>query len=144
MTPVKRVLIFQDKVDVTILKKSNFIHVRKSTKKWINIAKAILGLSIIGMLIVNQSAFVHSHKLPDGTVITHAHPFNKNDSGPFKEHGHSAAIFLLLDNLQLFPFVAIFMLGLVVFQFIGLIRQNCIYKSSCYYRNTLSPRAPPA
>jgi len=50
---------------------------------------------IIGYHIFNQIACQHSHILPDGTVITHSHPYNKSDdTEPLKKHHHS--------NLELF------------------------------------------
>lgn len=116
---------------------------KKGSYNWGNIAKTILGLSIIGLLIINKVAFVHSHKLPDGTLITHCHPFNKNDTSPFKHHHHSNATLFLLYNLQLFSFAAGLILGIIVLRIIGLIFQNKTYKNSWHFRNNLSPRAPP-
>ncbi len=61
----------------------------------------VLLLSIYGLILVNNSLFYHSHVTPDGKVISHAHPFNKqNDDKPFKAHHHSKLELLLLfsDN----------------------------------------------
>jgi len=72
-----------------------------------NISKktfAILMIGTMGLLIVNKGLFIHSHKLEDGSIIIHAHPYDKNqDSEPFKKHHHSKAEFIFLQSLnQLF------------------------------------------
>ena len=75
-------------------------------------AKIILGISIIGMLVINNLIFLHAHKLANGYVIIHAHPFNKSkDSAPFKMHHHSNAEFFLLHHVQLFFYIGSFILG---------------------------------
>ena len=66
-----------------------------------NSAVIVLLLSIYGLILVNNSIFYHSHATPDGKVVSHAHPFNKqNDNKPFKAHHHSKLELLLLfsDN----------------------------------------------
>ena len=61
-----------------------------------------LVIGMMGMLIANTAVFIHTHKLSDGTVIKHAHPYNKtNDSAPYKSHHHSKAEFLFLQNLEI-------------------------------------------
>lgn len=67
----------------------------------INATVIVLLLSIYGLILVNNSLFYHSHVTPDGKVISHAHPFNKQDDDkPFKAHHHSKLELLLLfsDN----------------------------------------------
>lgn len=52
-------------------------------------------------MVINNAVFIHSHILSDGTVIVHAHPYNKtNDSQPFKSHKHSKTDIILLQNIQ--------------------------------------------
>ena len=66
-----------------------------------NSAIIVLLLSIYGLILVNNSLFYHSHVTSDGKVISHAHPFSKqNDDKPFKAHHHSKLELLLLfsDN----------------------------------------------
>ncbi|MBN1198049.1 MAG: hypothetical protein JXA23_01765 [Bacteroidales bacterium] len=58
-------------------------------------------LSLVGLVVTN-ALYLHSHKLPDGTVIAHAHPFNKSqDPAPYKQHNHSSVEFFVLDHIQL-------------------------------------------
>ena len=61
----------------------------------------VLLLSIYSLILVNNSLFYHSHITSNGKVISHAHPFNKqNDDNPYKAHHHSKLELLLLfsDN----------------------------------------------
>jgi hypothetical protein len=42
------------------------------------------------LLVVNKALFTHMHRYADGTVILHAHPYNKTaDKKPFKTHHHT-------------------------------------------------------
>lgn len=58
------------------------------------------------MLLINNSLFLHVHKLDDGRIISHAHPFNKSQktsSGEAK-HNHTAneiLIYQILDSVSL-------------------------------------------
>ncbi len=57
-------------------------------------AIAILLVGLMSLMILDKAFFLHTHKLSDGTIIVHAHPYNKSaDSKPFKTHHHSDTIF---------------------------------------------------
>jgi len=59
---------------------------------------AWLMIGIMGVLVANKAVFVHSHILNDGTIIEHAHPYNKStDSTPYKSHHHTKAEFLFFQ-----------------------------------------------
>lgn len=60
--------------------------------------------------IVTKTVYPHIHKLPDGTLVTHAHPYNKSsDSKPIKSHSHASSELILLQNLDfIIPFVFCF------------------------------------
>ncbi|MCK5339013.1 MAG: hypothetical protein KAJ50_09380 [Bacteroidales bacterium] len=64
----------------------------------------------MGMLIANKAVFFHEHIMPDGTVIAHAHPYDKSaDPEPYKTHHHS--------ETELFAFCQadkLFILGIVI------------------------------
>jgi hypothetical protein len=66
---------------------------------------AILMMGIIGMLVANEGIFMHTHKLVDGTVVFHSHPYSKsNDSNPSESHQHTKAEFWFFQNIEiLFP-----------------------------------------
>ncbi|MEA3444739.1 MAG: hypothetical protein U9R19_08440 [Bacteroidota bacterium] len=62
---------------------------------------AFLMIGVMGMLVANKAAFMHTHKLNDGTIISHAHPFDKsNDSKPYKSHHHTNAELLFFQNIE--------------------------------------------
>jgi len=69
----------------------------------------------IGMMILNNALFTHTHKVADGTSITHAHPFDRtSDSAPFKSHHHTKTEYQFFQQLEiLFLFLGI-ILGLIV------------------------------
>ena len=62
-------------------------------------ATAILLIMVIGSMLVNNNVFIHEHILPDGTAVTHAHPYDKSEN-PEEKHQHSKAEFVFLDNLK--------------------------------------------
>ncbi|MFW6218633.1 MAG: hypothetical protein ACOC3S_00790 [Bacteroidota bacterium] len=64
---------------------------------------AVVFMLLAGMLITNEVLFVHVHKLADGSIITHSHPFNKSDdSEPYKNHHHSQLELLFISTLDYF------------------------------------------
>ena len=83
----------------------------------------LLILSVMA-LFHNNFANWHYHKLPNGIVVEHAHPFNKAASDPnfpFQRHKHSDIEYLILDLVYSIGLIIIFLLtGLLIF----LNRQN--------------------
>ncbi len=72
---------------------------------------AILMIGIVGLLIVNRGLFLHSHKLENGSVVIHSHPYNKSqDSEPFKKHHHTKAEFIFFEKLNVLFFLIILIL----------------------------------
>ena len=63
---------------------------------------------VMGSLLVNQALYTHTHVMPDGSIVSHAHPFSKN-AGCNKNttHQHSSAEFFLLDMLDVLILYAI-------------------------------------
>jgi len=60
-----------------------------------------LMIAIMSILMVNRALYVHIHVLPDGSVVSHAHPFSKNtDTSNGKTHQHTSLEFFLLDQLE--------------------------------------------
>jgi len=63
---------------------------------------------IIGILLVNKAAYTHVHILPDGSLVTHAHPFsNSDESNKNCPHQHSSFELYLLDILGVLMLCAI-------------------------------------
>ena len=60
---------------------------------------SILILPVVMLWFFNSVNNRHYHKLPDGSLITHSHPYQKGapGQGPVKSHTHSDAEFLFLS-----------------------------------------------
>lgn len=66
--------------------------------------KFILIPLLLGLLfqVFNTAFFIHFHKLANGDIIVHAHPFNKEkDNQPFKTHHHTSQELILFQQFQL-------------------------------------------
>ncbi len=67
----------------------------------------ILGTILIGLIlffIINKILYTHSHILSNGTVITHAHPYDKSaDNSPFKSHQHGSVELVILSAVSFLP-----------------------------------------
>jgi Na+/H+ antiporter NhaC len=75
-----------------------------------------LMLAIMGLMITNQALFLHLHKMPDGKVIVHAHPYNKSDdTKPFKSHWHSNAELMFFQHLELLFLFILLVAGIRLF-----------------------------
>lgn len=86
------------------------------TKAVHKIIASVLIVSVLS-LIINDAVFVHTHKMADGTAVTHAHPFNKSlDKTPYKSHHHTLVEIEALHHLSLmFLFTAFVVLFSVYF-----------------------------
>jgi hypothetical protein len=70
-------------------------------KLTIHAALILILVSIMGIQVTNVLYF-HAHKLPDGSVVYHAHPFQKSqDQAPYKHHRHTAQEFFFYNHIQL-------------------------------------------
>lgn len=124
---------------------SNFAFIMKVAVKHITLRIFILLMTgVMALLIANSALFLHVHKLADGTINSHAHPYDKtSDSQPYKAHQHSKVEYLLFHNLEiLFPvFFLIFFLSAfttkrkVLFDLIAVRQLVCL--------NLYKGRAPP-
>ncbi|ALO15517.1 hypothetical protein L21SP5_01877 [Salinivirga cyanobacteriivorans] len=53
-------------------------------------------------IIANKAIYLHVHEANDGTLIVHAHPFNKSaDNDPIKKHHHNLLEYVLLSHFDL-------------------------------------------
>lgn len=105
---------------------------------------AYLLIAAFTMFVVNQTFFLHTHKLPDGTIITHAHPYNKTtEHTPYKTHHHTSVDFMMLHHINLLFFV-VFAFSLVLAQRMHLVRFAYLVKNnSTYDLSSVFGRAPP-
>jgi Mn2+/Fe2+ NRAMP family transporter len=107
-------------------------------------AAVLLIIGLLGILVANQTLYVHSHITSDGRVITHAHPYNESeDSAPYKSHQHSKSEFIFLKSLQIlfFTFFASLLLFNISYQV-----KIVLYRPSKYtspFQILRSGRAPP-
>ena len=53
------------------------------------------------LLIANKGVFLHTHHFADGSVVVHAHPFNKsNDNAPDNSHNHTKKELILIQHID--------------------------------------------
>lgn len=69
-----------------------------------------LGMLLIwGYVISINIVFRHAHRLPDGRVISHVHPYKaKGEKGPFSSNPHSQSELTWLDSYSNTPFFGLF------------------------------------
>lgn len=94
--------------------------------------------------VVNKVVFTHSHILIDGTVIVHAHPYDKTDKpGPVNNHTHTKNEFWLLSiNNLLFSSFSIFIFFLFKYYEKRIISIKPFYHSHLGI-NDISNKSPP-
>ncbi len=67
---------------------------------------SLILLLVMTILVFNNTVYTHVHVMPDGSLVTHAHPFQKGeDSGQGTGHQHSSSIYFLLDHFQILFFL---------------------------------------
>lgn len=59
------------------------------------VARLLLGLYVA--VLINGVVFRHAHRLADGTVICHAHPYKSSPGTQFPNHAHSRDELIWLD-----------------------------------------------
>jgi len=101
-------------------------------------------IAVMGLLIANKGFFIHSHKLENGSIVTHSHPYNRsNDTEPYKSHHHTNAEFLFFENLDL-----LFFSGFLIQAFLSVTRKKIALfgEEKLYFRlfpYSYPGRAPP-
>ncbi len=65
-----------------------------------------LTIAVLGLLTLNNSIFLHVHKLESGIIISHAHPFNKSaNSNDETNHNHTSNEIYVYQILSHIDFV---------------------------------------
>lgn len=105
---------------------------------------SFISLSILVLNIFNSAVNVHSHKLENGEIVTHAHPFNhQNNDSPFESHSHSNFEFLVLVHLNTFLISSFSFVVLAFILFIkkGNYKIKLLQKQSffCFKKNKSPP-----
>ena len=89
---------------------------------------------------------IHYHKLPNGVVVAHSHPYKADtQKTPFASHHHSQTEFLLLQQLTIFlkvaPLVLLMMFAICIMLVFRLYRATFYNKLT--FLTSFSFRAPP-
>ena len=71
-----------------MLKKDNIRHIL-----------SLFHLIFFCLILTNNILFVHSHKLANGQIIVHAHPFFPQDDGTPMPHQHSSNDYISLGKV---------------------------------------------
>ncbi len=77
-------------------------------RQWLKQIGTALMILIIGVMLINKAAYTHVHILPDGSLVSHAHPFsNSAEKNKNTSHQHSSLELYLLDILEVLILCAI-------------------------------------
>jgi hypothetical protein len=110
------------------------------TKRYI----AIVLVSIIGLVTLNNILFVHVHKLSNGMLVVHAHPFSKSTEATSNQtHQHSKIEFSFIDSLLL-----LFASSIATFAVLALSSKHVLHfrpnpQVSSFLPQRLTNKAPP-
>lgn len=116
-----------------------------------NINSRIFGwfaIAIFSLISLNNSIFLHAHKLDSGVIISHAHPFQKAKTNSTHEpnHSHNAneLIFYKILNSILYTVCIAFCLITLV----ALLKSKCQHLYSfakiLFNKESLRIRPPPS
>lgn len=91
---------------------NNPIFARMKTRisiTYIKLLAAVLVI-VVGILAVNSTANYHLHRLPNGQIVAHSHPFNNTSDNncPIKTHSHSQFELFFFSSILLLFFVGVF------------------------------------
>ena len=119
-----------------------FLHLRKHTI-------SLLLIPLIVGIGINYIKNGHFHKLPDGEVVQHAHPYKKDTSppdSPFQKHHHTSSGYFLFNQLTPQPYIpseglSLLDVSFVIEEIIQPVYQ--IHFNQWYIYLYSSPRAPP-
>ena len=106
---------------------------------------ALMLAGIVILLALNNSFFLHAHKMADGSIVYHAHPFSKhNDTNPLKTHQHGAIDMVLLNSLSLFVFALALVVAVIAIEKVRIYIPLKITGFRQDYYIHLNGRAPPS
>jgi hypothetical protein len=112
-------------------------------------ALSIIIIPIVLLLFYNQAANWHLHKLPNGIVIEHAHPYakDKTDDTPFQKHSHNNFEYLVLALISSSAGIVVIALFLSLILFVKEGFVQSIYFNynliKVFFPNDSPLRAPP-
>ncbi len=107
-------------------------------------AVVILQIALVTMIAVNNTLFIHHHILPNGDIVTHAHPYKKSgDTAPFKTHTHTISEFFLLSGLNDLVVVVSSVAAVILVSHFVKQHSESIFHITISVHSTLRGRAPP-
>jgi hypothetical protein len=105
---------------------------------------SVFFMLVMVFMIINTILFSHSHQLPDGSIVIHAHFYKLNgDKSIPVEHQHDTNTLIYLQNIYLLFFVQVFafvVAPLLIVQKLVLLPNT---KSSHEYFKPTNTRSPP-
>ncbi len=79
-----------------------------------NLGRILIVVSIVWMLH-NYYSNWHYHRLPNGVLVVHAHPFSAGEHSktpfPVDEHKHESSQLLVFDHSNVVFFLAVFLMA---------------------------------
>ncbi|MEA3317535.1 MAG: hypothetical protein U9R54_06220 [Bacteroidota bacterium] len=105
---------------------------------------SFLLIGMIALLIANKTFYLHTHKLSDGTIVIHSHPYEKTNNPVSEEsHHHSNILLHFSQNLSLLFFIVFLVIGTSLFLRKTLFSYQVINNYTRYYFSIHKGRAPP-
>lgn len=108
---------------------------------------ALALLIVISAVVLNNSLFVHVHRLDTGEIIVHAHPFNpfSKAADSTAKHNHNA---IDLQLIQVLNSASIWIIAVALILIICLLRTKITFKRIfnyflSFYKNISCIRPPP-
>jgi hypothetical protein len=108
---------------------------------------ALALLIVISAVVLNNSLFVHVHRLDTGEIIVHAHPFNpfSKAADSTAKHNHNA---IDLQLIQVLNSASIWIIAVTLVLIICLLRTKITFKRISnyflsFYKNIPCIRPPP-
>ena len=97
---------------------------------------SIIAIPIILWLYISSTINFHYHKLPDGTVICHSHPYHSEESdSPFESHHHSSISYTIIQQISVISFLLI---GLAFLLIKLLYYNDLIYSFTGHFKSHFS------
>lgn len=89
-----------------------FVPMNACTFRNINRLVVLFLLATLGLLAFNSTANYHLHRLPNGELIAHAHPYSKdtNPDSPYPTHKHTQFEFYFFSSVSLLFIIGFLML----------------------------------
>jgi hypothetical protein len=117
---------------------------RQRIRNWLINTFVIVQITLVGLIALNNALFIHRHILPNGDVVTHAHPYKKSgDTAPFKTHTHTTSELFLLAGLSKLLVVISIAVAIVLSAWFYKQKPGGSESFYTFFLTTLRGRAPP-